>query len=226
MRMRARWIATWMVAVSISGTPVAAGMPEESGPRNSVAVARAKTIQFDVSSRYLGSHGAGLEVIEASSSDVIESFTLVSPQLTEMRVVPADHGIYYAICPVRATCPYPARRFARSAATFLPRRLALELAVRTFRETTAEVVAVLLPTARFVLFVVERTDLAGDDLASLAKALGGEPRRSPSVALRALVDRSTRPHVFAVIGLEPTPSGRDSLAAVPIWPNLGTRGPQ
>lgn len=222
--VRTVWLAIG-VAVASAIVPVASGSPETS-PRDTRAVTRAKIIQVEVSSRYLGSHDSGLEVTEASSSAVIESFTLLSPDLTEARIVPAARGIYYAICPVGATCPYPARRLARTPATFLPRRLALELALRTFRDTTADVVAVSLPTASFVLFVIERADLADDHLVAAARALRGDPDRSPSPALRALVDRMTRSRIFAFTGLEPTPSGRDSLAAVPLWPDAWPKVPE
>lgn len=226
MDIRTAWTALGVIAASLMSIPVAGGMPGESGTHGAPAVARARTIQVDTSNRYLGSDGTGLEVTEASSSAVIESFTLLSPNLTEARIVPAARGIYYAICPVGATCPYPARRLARTPASFLPRRLALELAVRTFRDTTADVVAVSLPTARFVLFVIERADLADDHLIATARALRGDPDRSPSPALRALVDRVTQSRIFAFVGLEPTPSGRDSLAAVPLWPNARLKVPE
>ena len=141
--------------------------------------------------------------------------------LLETRFLPADNGIYYAICPVRATCPYPARRFARPAAELVPRRLALELALRTFLETSADVVAVSLPTPRFILFVVEREELAREvDLSTLAKALDRDPSRALSSSLEVIVDRLTRPRVYVTLGLEPTPSGRDTLVAVPRWPTV------
>ena len=225
MDVRTTWAVIGVIAASLLSVPVAAGTPD-TGTRESPALVHARTIQGDASSRYLGSHGTGLEVTEASSSAVIESFTLLSPDLTDARIVSAARGIYYAICPVGATCPYPARRLARAPASFLPRRLALELAVRTFRDTTADVVAVSLPTASFVLFVIERGDLADDHLIAAARALRGDPDRSPSPALRALVDRVTRPRIFAFVGLESTPSGRDSLAAVPLWPNAPPKEPE
>ena len=217
--VRAVWLAIGVAAAS-AVAPVASGSPETS-PRDPLAVALARTIQLEVSNRYRRSRGTGFEVTEASSTGVVESFTLLSAHLTEARSVPADNGVYYAICAVQATCPYPARRFAHSAASLVPRRIALELAVRTFRETSADVVAVSLPTRRFVLFIIERAELGQDALSSLALVLARNPRQSASVALRDLIDRATRPRVYAVMGLEPTPGGRDSLAAVPVWPETG-----
>ena len=156
---------------------------------------------------------------EASPTGVIESFLLLSADLLELRVVPADNGIHYAICPVRATCPYPGPRWGRPASAFIPRRQALELALRTFLETSATVVSVSLPTPEYVFFLVERDELRGVDMAALAKALGGNPARSPAASLRRTVDEITRPRLFVPLGLEPTPSGRAALGAAPLWPS-------
>ncbi len=54
-------------------------------------------------------------------------------------------------------------------------------------------------------------------MATLAKALGGDPSRALSVSLEGIVDRVTRPRVFLAMGLEPTLSGRDSWVGVPRW---------
>jgi hypothetical protein len=163
--------------------------------------------------------GRGLAVTEATSTGVVESFTLLTPDPLETRFIPADNGIYYAICPVRAACPYPAPRFARPGADLVPRRLALELALRTFLETSADVVAVSLPTPRFIIFIAERSELTREvDLPTLARALDGDPARALSASLAEVVDRMTRPRTFLFLGLEPAPSGRDSWAGVPRWP--------
>ena len=180
------------------------------------SLAHAQTIRARIGARY---RARGLAVTEASSTGVVETFALLTPDLLRTRFLPAGNGIYYAICPVRATCPYPSRRFARPAADIVTRRLALELAVKTFLETTADVVAVSLPTARFTAFIVEQKELAREvDLRALAKELGGDPTRDLPAPLRRLVDRVTRPRVFLAAGLEPTPSGRDNWAGVPRWP--------
>jgi hypothetical protein len=111
------------------------------------------------------------------------------------------------------------RRFARPAADLVPRRLALELALRTFRETSVDVVAVSLPTPRFIAFIVEREGLAREaDLLTLRKALSGDLSRALSASAKEAVDRVTRPRVFVFAGLEPTPSGRDIWAGIPRWP--------
>ena len=145
MNLRSTLIAGALLAVSavtafpVQASPTAAALEPKS-------LQRAQTIRAQLDARYRVRPGRGLVVTEATSTGVVESFALLTPDLLETRLVPADNGIYYAICPVGATCPYPARRFARPAADFVPRRLALELALHTFLETSADVVAVWLPT--------------------------------------------------------------------------------
>ena len=56
-------------------------------------------------------------------------------------------------------------------------------------------------------------------MAALAKALGGNPARSPAATLRRMVDEITRPRLFVPLGLEPTPGGRQALGAAPLWPS-------
>ncbi len=198
-----------LVAAAVALTAEAASTASSPAP-GTLVHARQIRVQTDV--RYRRS--AGLAVTEASSTSVIESFTLLTPDLLGLRTVPAANGIWYAVCPVRATCPYPARRKARSAAELAPRRLALELAVRTFLETSADVVAVSLPTTRFAAFVVEREELLREaDLVTLGAAL-----RAGSANLDGIVDRITRPRTFLGLGLEQTASGRYSWTGVPVWP--------
>jgi hypothetical protein len=214
-------------AGAILAVGAAAAIPAEASSTASAlhprALARAQAIRGEVGVRYRLLPGRKLRVTEATSTGVIESFTLLTQDLLETRVLAAGNGIYYAICPARATCPYPARRFARPAADPVPRRLALELALRTFLETSVDVVAVSLPTPRSILFVVERTELAREvDLQTLAKALEGDPSRTLSASLEGVVDRVTRPRLFLFIGLEPTRSGRDSWTGLPRWTSWGT----
>ncbi len=205
-----------LVVVAVAAIPVRASATTAALEPSSLA--RAQSIRIQVEARYTVPSGRGLVVSEATSTGVVESFTLLTPDLLQARILPADNGIYYAICPARATCPYPARRFARPAADFVSRRLALELALRTFLETSAEVVAVSLPTPRFIAFVVEREELVLEvDLPTLANALGGDPSRSLSASLKGLVDQVTRPRVFVAMGLEPTPRGRESWIGIPRW---------
>ena len=171
----------------------------------------AQTIRAELDARYRGPRRGGLAVTEASSTGVVESFTLVTSDLLGTRVVPAENGIYYAVCPAGAKCPYPARRLARPAADLDARRLALELAVRTFLETSVDVVAVSLPTLRFMVFIVERDEV---DVEPVARALASGSAQS----VRATVNRVTRPRMFVAAGLEPTPSGGDTWLGLPRWP--------
>jgi hypothetical protein len=211
-------VAFLMVCAAAAFPARAATTASALEPRS---VARAQTIRARLDARYRAMPaGRGLAVTEATSTGVVESFALLTPDLLGARFLPADNGIWYAICPVRATCPYPARRFARPVADLVSRRLALELALRTFLETTASVVAVSLPTPRFIAFVVEREELAREvDVAALARALSGNPARTLSASLRAIVDRVTRGRVYVFMGLEPAPSGRDFWAGIPRWPS-------
>jgi len=183
----------------------------------SAALVRAQKIRAQINVRYLAPRGPGLAVTEASSTGVVESFSLLTRD--GLRVVPADGGVYFAICPRHASCPLPAHRSAEPAAAFLPRRLALELALRTFLETPANVVAVLLPTTRFLLFVVERRELEREtDMHALMKRLAGNPAVAVDASLRRTVDQLTYPRVFVPLGLESTPAGKDIMPAMPLWP--------
>jgi hypothetical protein len=205
--------------VSVAHAAPAATGSTTAAPITSRDLAQAQRIRSEATARYAQPRrGRRLAVTESSSTGVVESFWLLSADFVEEQIVPADNGVYYAICPRGATCPYPARGLARPAADFLPRRLALELAVRTFLETSADVVAVSLPTPRFVLFIVQRDELAQDvDLSALATTLGGDPARAPSASLQGLVDRVTRPNVFVAVGLMPTPAGGDAWMGVARW---------
>jgi hypothetical protein len=208
----ALFAAGTIMAFPVQASPTTSGLEPRS-------LARAQTIRAQIDVRYRVLPRRGLAVTEATSTGVVESFALLTPDLLETRFLPADNGIYYAICPVRATCPYPPRRFARPAAELVPRMLALELALHTFLETSADVVAVSLPTPRFIAFIVERGELAREvDMPALAKALGGDPSRALAASLAQVVDRVTRPRVFLAMGLEPTSGGRDSWVGVPLWP--------
>ena len=67
---------------------------------------QAQKIRAEINARYLAPRGPGLAVTEASSTAVIESFSLMTGP-DGLRVVPADGGIYFAICPRHASCPLP-----------------------------------------------------------------------------------------------------------------------
>jgi hypothetical protein len=182
-----------------------------------LTLVQAQKIRAEINERYLTLGGPQLAVTEASSTAVIESFSLVTPE--GLRVVPADGGIYFAICPRQARCPLPARGSALPAAAFLPRRQALELALRTFLETPADVVAVSLPTTRFVLFIVERGELEREvEMPTLMKRLAGNPTIAVDASLRRSVDQLTYSRIFIPLGLEVTPTGADTMPAIRLWP--------
>ena len=197
-----------LTAVVGTSTARASSTAPELTPQS---LQHAQTIRSELDVRYRAARRGGLAVTEASSTGVVESFTLVTSDLLGTRVVPAGNGIYYAVCPAGASCPYPARRHARAAADPGARRLALELAVRTFLETSVDVVAVSLPTLRFMALIVERSEV---DVEAVARTLASGPPQS----IRAIVDRVTRPRIFVAAGLETTPSGRDTWLGVPRWP--------
>ena len=182
-------------------------------------LADARAIRAEVSARAQLLPGVKLVISEPTTTDVVESFVLLSPDLLETRHVPAEHGVWYAIRPARAVCPYRRPRLSRPAADYLPRRIALELAVRTFVETDASVVAVSLPTPRFTAFIVTREELARDvDIPALAQSLCEGPMLAGSAPLRHSVDEFTRRRTFVFLGLEPGPNGGSSWGGMPRWP--------
>jgi hypothetical protein len=210
-------LATAALAVGAAAA-LPAPVSADLSPPQPDALAHAREIRAEVDARYRRPHGPKLAVTEASSTGVVDSFTLFGNALEEPRVVPADNGIYYAICPVGATCPYPGRS-ARPATAFLPRREALELALRTFLETSATVVVVSLPTPRFVLLIVERDDLLADvDAPALRDALSGDPAAATEPALRRVVDQLTLPHLFLAWALAPVSGTRETLVASCLFP--------
>jgi hypothetical protein len=96
------------VATALTAGATAA-FPAEASPREAepdpAALARAHAIRVQTDARYR--RLAGMAVTEASSTAVIESFTLLTSDLLATRTVQAANGIWYAVCPVRAKCPYP-----------------------------------------------------------------------------------------------------------------------
>lgn len=212
-RKRSRRLALAMVALAAGA---AATFPASTSATASAiepeALTRAGVIRAEVDARYRRVPGRKLAVTEATTTGVVQTLTLVTDWLELPRVVPANNGIYFAICSARAKCPYPARSAAWPAAAFLPRRQALELALRTFLETSVSLVVVALPTAVPVWVVFERDDL----LANIdAPAVLDQLARHPAVAdtpLRDLVRRLTRPRLFRPLPILPPPD--DTIYAV------------
>jgi hypothetical protein len=175
-------------------------------------LARARAIRVEVNARYRLVPGRKLAVTEATTTGVVQSLTLVTDWLELPRVVPANNGIYFAICSARAKCPYPRRSASWPAAAFLPRRQALELAVRTFLETSANLVVVALPTAEPIWVVFERNDLLAEISAPAALDQLAPCPTLIDKPIRDLVDRLTRPRLFLPLPILPPP--RDTIYAV------------
>ena len=144
---------------------------------------------------------------------VVESVSLMTDPVEPLHVVPARNGIYFALCSVRANCPYPARSAAWPAAAFRPRRQALELAVRVFSRTTADLVVVALPTRSPTWIVFERADVFAEVGATLRDQLAGDPGFADA-GLRAIVDRLTRERTFVPLEVMWVGPGRETFVAV------------
>jgi hypothetical protein len=201
--IRVVWRLLLATAAALSVVAGAMAAP----PASTDVLAHAKQIGVEVDARY-----PGLRVSETSSTAVIESLTLFDDPANPREVL-ADNGIYFGVCPNGATCPFPDRA-PRPPEALAPRRVALELAVRTFLETTTDLVVVSLPTRRFILLVFERDAI---DSRGVSDALAPYPTVASSWRLRSLVDANTLPHLYAPFALTPTPSGRDSLLAWPLF---------
>jgi hypothetical protein len=200
-------IAVLAVCV-VSGAALTSGASARPEPG---LIEHATAIRADVTARYRSPQG--LVVTEASSTDVVGSLTLWTADGASVREVPTAHGVYYALCPMRATCPFPSRKRARPITAFAPRRAALELAIRTFAETTADPVVIALPTRRWVLLVLERSEVAGIAWAAALDA-GDDPGVATTEPLRAVVDDLTLGHLYAPFALGTGSDGTDTLAAV------------
>jgi hypothetical protein len=176
------------------------------------ALTRAQAIRTEVNARYRPLPSRKLVLTEATSMEG-GMLALWNDDWLEGRVVPMDNGIYFSICSARARCPYPARSAAWRVAAFMPRRQALELALRTLLETTVSLVVVSLPSAQPVWAVFDRDDL----LANIdAPAVLDRLASSPAVIdppLRKLVGRLTRPRLFAPVAMGPD----DSIVAVRLF---------
>jgi hypothetical protein len=174
------------------------------------AVTRARAIRAELNARYRLLPGRRLVVTEATTTGVVETLTLVTDWL-DPRVVRAENGIYFAICSLRARCPYPPRSTAWRALAFLPRRQALELALRAFVETPVSLVVVALPTREPVWVVFERDFLTEIDAPTVLEQLAASGASVPP-ALRTVVDQLTRSRLFVPLPVLPPPD--DTIYAI------------
>lgn len=192
------------LAVATLGALVLAATAQGRRSNASESIADARVIAAQVDARF-----PGLRVTEASSTAVIDSLTLID-WTVDPRVVSTAEGVYYAVCPVRATCPYPGRK-ARTLSALSPRRVALELAARTFAETSADLVVVSLPTPRFVLLVLERHEIDAD---AIVRTLEADAQAEDAETLRAVVDDVTLRSLFEGVALATDANGATTLLAV------------
>jgi hypothetical protein len=195
-------------AAAVPPSAAASGLEPE-------ALTQARVIRAEVNARYRLVPGRELAVTEATSTEVVKSLSLVTDWLELPQVVPADNGIYFAICSARATCPYPVRSAAWPAAAFLPRRAALELGLRTLAETSVSLVVVALPTAKPVWVVLQREDLlARIDGRAVLEQLSSDPAVLDPT-LRELLSRLTRLRLFCPLPILPPPD--DTIYAVRLF---------
>jgi hypothetical protein len=209
-----------LLAVGVATAGTAAALPARASESVSElepqSLVRAKAIRTHVNARYRRLSGRRLAVTEATSMGVVESVSLLTDPIEPLHVVPADNGIYFALCSVRAKCPHPARSAAWPAAAFRPRRQALELAVRVFSRTTADLVVVALPTGSPTWIVFERADLSAEIGAPFLDQLAGNPGFADA-DFRAIVDRLTRRRTFVPLELLPVGPGRETFVAVALF---------
>ncbi|HSI98740.1 MAG TPA: hypothetical protein VK926_10295 [Gaiellaceae bacterium] len=210
-------IAATIGLACLAATSVSLASPDVDAPE--ARLARAQSIRAELNTQARLVPRPAFTIRESTTMYPLESLTLLTEDLFERRFVSAERGIWYGMCPLEGICPSPAPRLARPAADVLPRRLALELAVRTFLATDAEVVAVSLPTPRTVAFVITREELVNEvDLRTLLAALRAEQVPETSSVLRKVVNELTLARTFLFVGFEPGPNGGLSWAGMPRWP--------
>ncbi|HZM17969.1 MAG TPA: hypothetical protein VFB87_01010 [Gaiellaceae bacterium] len=214
---RRRLAPALLLSFAVAAAGAAAALPARASESVSElepqSLVRAKAIRTHVNARYRRLSGRQLAVTEVTSMGVVESVSLMTDPVEPLHVVPARNGIYFALCSVRANCPYPARSAAWPAAAFRPRRQALELAVRVFSRTTADLVVVALPTRSPTWIVFERADVFAEVGATLRDQLAGDPGFADA-GLRAIVDRLTRERTFVPLEVMSVGPGRETFVAV------------
>ena len=217
---RRRRLRPVLLAVCLAAAGAGAALPARASESVSElapqSLVRAKAIRAHVNARYRRLPGRRLAVTEVTSMGVVESVSLMTDPVEPLHVIPAHNGIYFALCSVRAKCPYPARSAVWPATAFRPRRQALELAVRVFSRTTADLVVVALPTRSPTWIVFERADLSAEVGAPLLNQLAGNPAFADT-GLRASVDRLTRGRTFVPLELLSLGPGRETFVAVALF---------
>jgi hypothetical protein len=207
-----------LAAGAVAAIPASASKSApELHPR---ALLRAKAIRANVNARYRRLPGRKLAVTEVTSMGVVDSVSLIVDPLEPAQVLPAENGIYFALCTVGARCPHPPRSAAWSATAFRPRRQALELAVQAFAQTAASLVVVALPTWSPTWVVFEREDLSKEIGATLRAQLAADPRFADA-GLRAAVDELTLWRTFVPLGIEEVAPGHETFLALTLFERSG-----
>lgn len=172
------------------------------------ALEQAARISRETGSRYHDAADVGrtLWVGDPVSMGVVETLTLVTSTWELERVVPADNGIYYQLCNLRENCGYPITGGTWQRRAFRPRMMAFELAVRTFQETTADLVVVALPTATPIWVIFERDDFFYQiDPGTLWRQILIPVYRLQD-RVSGLVDGYTNPRLYRPLPLWPPPT--------------------
>jgi hypothetical protein len=168
-----------------------------TGGQQAPVLEESRRIAREVEQSHRG-NGARLLVAEVAAMFVVETVELMPGLARPGRSVPAANGIYFAICK-RSPCALQRHDLSRERA-LMARRAAVELALRTLEETTADLVVVALPRRwrATILLVLTRDDVQARGDAGL--------------------DDTARRHLYIHGGLVPYSSTRDSLLAFPLEP--------
>ena len=206
--MRKVVLALIVAALAVVTAATAVAGSNSLDPR---ALTQARKIKAEITARYVRPEGPKLAVTEASPTGVIESYLLLTADFLGLRVVPADNGIHYAICPVRATCPYPGPRCGSTGERLhrlagRPSSSRCEHSSRRRRRSSPS----RFPPASTSSSSSSATSFGQVDMAALAKTLSRQPARSPPPRCDGSVDEITRPRLFVPLGLEPTPERTSS----------------
>ena len=143
----------------------------------------------------LAASPSAISVSPGSTTGGVAALELVDPVFWSGRSVPASNGVYFGFCDRGPLRPCSLGRGAIAA-----RRQAVELALATLRETTADVVVVGLPQSRtrYVLLVFER------DLLAIANSIRSPRRRDRLYAMGGLVNSGAEDSLV-LVRLRPSP---------------------
>ena len=207
---RALFLLLPAIVLSAASEPARADQP---APQMAGTLEESLRIAREVENR-LRARGTDLRVSEVTSTRVVATLEVAPSSTRSARSVPADNGVYFSICR-RVPCAVHRQRISARVA-LLARRAALELALRTLKETSADLVVVALPKrgVATVWLVLARSEVdVGDAAGRELRALQSRGR----VGAGALSDRVAREHLYVVAGLVPYSRTRDSMAAIPLF---------